>query len=199
MRTAVISDIHGDHGALVAVLKDIEACACDRIVCLGDIVNGGDANAACIRELQSRRILTIRENHDELFCQTRQGPDAEWLGALPESLLEVDVLFIHISPRRDDRAITDRFIAWNVIDDMRERIAFVGHLHVPVLYSVSRVMVGAARSGPVDYGRPIPLPREERHLVCPGSVGASRDGDPAARYAVYDDRGLVEFRRVAAR
>ncbi|MBU3729327.1 MAG: metallophosphoesterase, partial [Phycisphaerales bacterium] len=41
MRTALISDIHGNLPALEAVLADIGSRGCDRKVCLGDIVGYG--------------------------------------------------------------------------------------------------------------------------------------------------------------
>lgn len=199
MRTAVISDIHGEYGALAAVLADIDAAGCDRIICLGDVVNGGEANGACIRELTSRHVITIRGNHDELFVHTHSGMEADWLRSLPESLTEGDVLFIHISPRRDDRAIRDRFIAWNVLDDTRQRIAFIGHVHAPGVYGMNGATVGAARNHTIEYGRAMSLGTADRYLICPGSVGFPRDGDDASRYAIYDDRaGSVEFRRIGA-
>ena len=40
MRIAVISDIHGNLGALEAVLTDIDRQACDCTLNLGDIVSG---------------------------------------------------------------------------------------------------------------------------------------------------------------
>ncbi len=41
MRTAIISDIHSNLGALEAVLEDIDRRGADRIVCLGDIIGYG--------------------------------------------------------------------------------------------------------------------------------------------------------------
>ncbi|MCI0480295.1 MAG: metallophosphatase family protein, partial [Candidatus Dadabacteria bacterium] len=35
-----------------------------------------------------------------------------------------------------------------------------------------------------------------KYLVNPGSVGQPRDRDPRASFAIYDDRGEAEFRRV---
>ncbi len=198
MRTAVISDIHGDHSALTLVLADIDAAACDRIVCLGDVVNGGEANAACIDELTARRVITVRGNHDESCAQTRSGEEADWLRALPESHAEGDILFIHISPRLDDRAIKDRFIARGVLDDTAHRIVFIGHVHAPLFFGWKGASVGAARPHPTTYNRPLRLDPGDRYIICPGSVGFPRDGDPAPRYAIYDDQSCsVEFRRVS--
>ena len=40
-RTASISDIHGNYDGLLAVLADIARLQCDRILCQGDLVDGG--------------------------------------------------------------------------------------------------------------------------------------------------------------
>ncbi|MBZ0286188.1 MAG: metallophosphatase family protein, partial [Anaerolineae bacterium] len=41
MRTAIISDIHGNLAALEAVLADLRANGIERIVCLGDVAATG--------------------------------------------------------------------------------------------------------------------------------------------------------------
>ena len=41
MKIAVLSDIHGNHEALVKVLKDIDEQKPDHIFCLGDLVGYG--------------------------------------------------------------------------------------------------------------------------------------------------------------
>jgi predicted phosphodiesterase len=197
VRTAIIADIHGQHAALLAVFADIARARCDRVVCLGDVVDGGDADAACDRELMARGITTIRGNHDDLYAQRRTSPEAAWLRALPESITESGILFIHISPRRDDRSVSDRYIAWNVLDDTEPWIAFVGHVHAPARYGWKGATVGAARSHPIRYGTAVPLDASDRYIICPGAVGFPRDGDDAPRYAIHAaDPGTIEFRRV---
>lgn len=41
MKVAVISDIHGNMIALEAVLKDMKACGCEKVFCLGDYIMAG--------------------------------------------------------------------------------------------------------------------------------------------------------------
>ncbi|MGH2559383.1 MAG: metallophosphoesterase family protein [Thermomicrobiales bacterium] len=41
MQVALISDIHGNCVALDAVLEDLRGQAVDRVVCLGDAIQGG--------------------------------------------------------------------------------------------------------------------------------------------------------------
>jgi predicted kinase/predicted phosphodiesterase len=199
MRTALISDIHGSHRALLAVLSDIAGSRCDRTVCLGDVVDGGGEDAACVRELMNRGIATVLGNHDELLAHQLPPTEAHWLLTRPERLVEGEVVYIHISPRGDDRSIKDRYIAWSVLDDTAQRLAFIGHVHIPLLFRGDRHSPGAARAHSVEYGRPQVLEPGERYIICPGSVALGRDGSDLPRYAIYDEAaGTVEFRRILA-
>jgi predicted phosphodiesterase len=47
MRVAVISDVHGNEHALVAVLAAVDAAKPDEIWCLGDTVGYGPAPHRC--------------------------------------------------------------------------------------------------------------------------------------------------------
>lgn len=65
MKVAVISDIHGNIKALVAVLADIADRGVTQIYCLGDLVDfapWGNEVIACIRE---HGIPCVLGNHDE--------------------------------------------------------------------------------------------------------------------------------------
>jgi predicted phosphodiesterase len=197
MRTAIISDIHGHVEALRATLRDIDAAGVDRVICLGDCIDGGGADLEVVRELMRREITCIRGNHDE-FCRFPvAGPEAAFLGSLGEQIREGDVLYTHISPRPGDRKIGDRFEAWNVFDETPHRLVFVGHVHVPLLFR-DAATAGEAEALSVQYMRRMELRRGGRYIVCPGSVALGRDGIAAPRYVIYDDEDeTVEFRLVA--
>ena len=66
MRTAILSDIHGNLEALKSVLEDLHTRNCDRIICLGDLVDGGFFNIEVIKLVQALKIPTIQGNHDAL-------------------------------------------------------------------------------------------------------------------------------------
>ena len=60
----IISDIHGNHSALLAVLDDIDRLGVERTICLGDV--GGyycDINEVC-DTLRERNIFSLMGNHD---------------------------------------------------------------------------------------------------------------------------------------
>ena len=65
MRTALISDIHGDEATLRRVLHDIEGQACDRVLCLGDLVDGGERSLEVVRLLREREVRAVRGDNDE--------------------------------------------------------------------------------------------------------------------------------------
>lgn len=53
MRTAVISDVHGNDVALSAVLADVERSGADQLVCLGDLAQGGPQPAEVVDRIRS--------------------------------------------------------------------------------------------------------------------------------------------------
>src|SRR5581483_5628888 len=69
MKHAIIADIHGNLEALQAVLADIKAQQCDRIVCLGDIVGYNASPRACMDIVRSMDIPCVKGNHDD-YCST---------------------------------------------------------------------------------------------------------------------------------
>ena len=55
-RTALISDIHGHYAGLLAVLADARAAGCGRVLCLGDLVDGGNGDEAVVRYMRDNQI-----------------------------------------------------------------------------------------------------------------------------------------------
>jgi predicted phosphodiesterase len=64
MRVAVISDIHGNAFALDAALADIQAQGVDRIVCLGDAIQGGAQPAETVQRLRELACPVVMGNAD---------------------------------------------------------------------------------------------------------------------------------------
>lgn len=65
MKLGVISDMHGNAVALEAVLAELDRAKCDRIVCLGDAVQGGPQPVRVVELLRERRIPTVMGNADD--------------------------------------------------------------------------------------------------------------------------------------
>ncbi len=64
MRTAIISDIHGNLEAFEAVLKAIDARKVDQIICLGDILGYGPNPLECVDLVAARCVWSLMGNHD---------------------------------------------------------------------------------------------------------------------------------------
>ena len=64
MRTAVISDIHGNLEAFQRVLAEIDTRKVDEIICLGDILGYGPNPAACADLVAERCSFSLMGNHD---------------------------------------------------------------------------------------------------------------------------------------
>ena len=197
MRTALISDIHGNYDGLLAVLKDTVLQQCDRIVCLGDLVDGGPNGPEVVQLIREQSITTVQGNHDE-WPDTLLPLDAkQYLRALPEAIVEGDILFTHTSPRRKKDKIKDPIEAWNVFEESAYRRIFVGDIHIPLLYGQKCAEQVSATSYPIPYDQAFPLDPDDRYIVCVGAVGYSRDGHDIMRYAIYDHtRDTLQFRAV---
>jgi predicted phosphodiesterase len=196
-RTAIISDIHGNHRGLVAALTDIERQGCDQIVCLGDLVDGGPHNEAVIETLQQRAIPCVRGNHDEINDVELPAAMRSFLLGLPERIVEDNVLYIHTSPRKNQRKINHAVEAWNVFDDTRFRLIFVGHVHEPLIFGMRSSAFGEAAKHPFKYNEPFALSAEDRYIISVGAIGYGRDQVGKVRYAIYDrNTDTVELRAV---
>ena len=64
MRTALISDIHGNLEALNTVLEDIDTRNVDEIICLGDILGYGPNPVECVDLIAERCSFSLMGNHD---------------------------------------------------------------------------------------------------------------------------------------
>jgi len=202
---AVISDVHGNMGALRAVLADADARGAEEVVVAGDVIGFGPESGAAVDLLRERGARMIRGNHEKdhiatyralgggphdrrlgtLFWTMAQlGPERlAYLSALPDELLiDEATLVVHGSPRH----VRDAVLPWRSDAELSamyaghpSRLAFMGHTHRP-------------------HVRDLP----ERRLVNVGSVGMPLDGDPRACYFLI--RGghepaawEIEERRVA--
>lgn len=214
MRVLIISDIHANLTALETVLD--EAGQYDAVWCLGDLVGyGPDPNECIARVRQLPGLQCIIGNHDmaalHQLSSDSFNPEARaaivwtqktltesskiFLQHLPEKIELPEVTLAHGSPRHpvweyllDARTATLNF------DFFDTQLCFVGHTHLPVIYSMNHLHVGASLSIP-EPGQLIPAP--ERAILNPGSVGQPRDRDPRAAYAIYDtDTKIWEYCRV---
>jgi diadenosine tetraphosphatase ApaH/serine/threonine PP2A family protein phosphatase len=106
------------------------------------------------------------------------------------------LLAVHGSPRRPineyifpDDAINSSLKIQQIFERV-ERYAFVGHSHVPGVFTDEPDFYD-----PRELKGRFNFQNEEKCIINVGSVGQPRDGDPRASYVIQDDEG-VAFHRV---
>ena len=70
MRVALISDIHGNHVALDAVLADIDGAGVDQVICLGDVATLGPQPKEVVQKVRDLGCPCILGNHDAFLLDT---------------------------------------------------------------------------------------------------------------------------------
>lgn len=208
MRCLVISDIHANLAALLAVFADVKAHALsfDIVWCLGDVVGYGAEPNECIDLLRAVPHVCLAGNHDwavigKLDVRTFHEQAAyvvEWtrenltpqnmcfLRSRPDMIVQDEYLLAHASPREPIwEYITDINVAQENFEDMQATFCLVGHTHVPVVFVQDGLTSNVHVSMP-SADVPVTLKRDSKYIINPGSVGQPRDGDPRAAYAILD-------------
>jgi len=212
MKIAVISDIHGNMEAFTEVLADIDGCAADAVVCLGDMVGYGPEPEAVVRTIRDRGIPTIMGNHEMALIDRRYlswfNPAARrsiemslawfseaslgYIARLKHFLIKESARFVHGFP--PDAVITYLFQVNNQtlrssLANLREHICFVGHTHQLMLvsYDGRKTIKTRLHKGLVT------LEAGAKYIVNVGSVGQPRDGNHDAKYTLWDTvAGTIE-------
>jgi hypothetical protein len=124
---AIISDIHANYEALLAVLDDIRRQGAEEIVCLGDVVGYGPEPVPCLSLIRRICVWSLCGNHDAAMFMSHAvgfneaaakaakwhrdqmrphfyslpGKSARWiwLENLPAARQEGRILYVHASPR----------------------------------------------------------------------------------------------------
>jgi predicted phosphodiesterase len=215
MRVLVISDIHANYTALVAVLKD--AGQVDETWCLGDLVGYGPDPNAVIEEVRDIPNLTcILGNHDmaaigKMPLEAFNG-DARRSLVYHEKVISAsnmdfmrslsanvkicgDVTLAHGSPRDPLwEYILNALSARLNFDHFKTPLCFVGHSHIQCMFALNektdRVTLQQSKADETVTLHP-------KLILNPGSVGQPRDRNPKAAYAIYDNEaGTWTPRRV---
>ncbi len=213
MRTAFISDIHGNLDALKVVLDDIATQEVDQIVCLGDIVGYGPEPNECAAKVKEVCVHVVAGNHDYAALErmdtlgfneyARAAADwttkalsqesRDYLNSLPLAAAEGQMRFVHASPLDPERwtYVLSFEEAIRQFDSYEERLCFIGHSHLPVVIENDNGEIRAYQY-PEDT---FTLDGSRRYMVNVGSVGQPRDRDPRAGYIWYDDAMDAVFLR----
>jgi predicted phosphodiesterase len=191
----ILSDIHGNHRALKAVLTEFAGADVDRIVCLGDIVGYFHQSMDCLNTVIDSGIDVIMGNHEGILLEIIESPPThqniyflgglrknlsqrqkDWLLSLPMKLdIDFDkkrTSFFHGSPWNPlgeyiypDSVDAERFAA------LEYDYIIMGHTHYPMMLKCSHVT-----------------------LINPGSCGLPRDSSWKASAVLLDtETGDVKF------
>jgi predicted phosphodiesterase len=215
MRVLVLSDIHANLTALDAVLTDCGTV--DGVWCLGDLVGYGPDPNECIARVRGLpNLVCLLGNHDaaalgqidvEAF-NTEARLSVQWMQStltveslsflrdLPDRATVGQVTLAHGSPRNPVwEYIIDTRVALMNFAYFETDFCFVGHTHIPVIFSSDNGLVQASLISADD---PQPLRLKPRAILNPGSVGQPRDRSPMAAYAVFDSElNTWDFHRVS--
>lgn len=206
MRTAILSDIHGNLEALQRVLDSVRQHHVDAIACLGDIVGYGPFPNECVDLMRQDCATVVKGNHDsgavgelpsdDFNAEGKAAiawtgdrltpPNKEFLRNLPLTAESDGVMFVHASPREPDgwEYVANWDLAAQMFPHFAATYCCIGHTHIPAII---------AANGALNNFQP-----GQRHIINPGSVGQPRDGDPRAAFALLDtDRASASIIRVA--
>lgn len=180
MKTAFISDIHGNYEALKAVLAEIDRLGVSRVYCAGDVVGYYSQINECCEALRTRDIPCVLGNHDWYmagggFCPRSKSVNdclayqrkiieaehLEWLRTLPVQMRIGEIQMVHggwADP-------IDEYLKPNAeyFERVQGKVFVSGHTHLPIVQ---------------HFG--------DKTYCNPGSVGQPRDGDPRAAFAIYE-------------
>jgi len=184
MKLGLITDVHEHVDDLQLALDACDRCGVDRIICLGDVIQTGDAIHETVSLLAARGICGVWGNHDFGLCSHPSaaaserraqyvGPVLDYLATYQPELEIDDCLFSHVEPWRDLNYVMGLWYLGGLPDVPEKaarsfrarsnRVMFTGHHH--------RWLV-ATPEGTLDWDgrRPIVLKPAQRFLVVVGAV-----------------------------
>ncbi len=203
MRIAALSDIHGNLGALEAVLTDIRRRGVDLTVNLGDLLSGPLLPRETAERLMALELPTIKGNHERqllaadlaaMGASDRYAAEAitpaqrAWLTALPATRWATDDVFMcHATPQNDVDCFLENIRGGELIPatlaQIEERtgacdapLILCGHTHIP---RVARLRDGRTIVNPGSVG----IQAYEGHHPIPHMLEI---GSPHARYAIVE-------------
>ncbi len=205
MKTAVISDIHGNATALRAVLKDIETSRIDLTICLGDTIGYGPEPEAVINLVRENNIPCIIGNHElaiirpgflNWFNPAARISLEKTIGLLSDSstafisklgycMVLRNCRYVHGFPPGSCTTylyeVSDEKLK-DTLKKINERICFIGHTHMleAVGFNGDHLSRQTLTQGELA------LDPEKKYLINVGSVGQPRDGDNQAKYVIWD-------------
>lgn len=185
---AIISDVHGNHAALIAVLDELDRIGVKKIICLGDVAGYYCQINACCETLQARNVFSLMGNHDWYLAMGEPCPrsnsanrcldyqrgiiskaNLDWLASLkPQAQIDgLDIVHGGWNDPLEEYMVPST----EYFSRISGQFFASGHTHVPCIWS------GGGKT-----------------YCNPGSVGQPRDGDPRASFAIWDQEVFSLYR-----
>jgi diadenosine tetraphosphatase ApaH/serine/threonine PP2A family protein phosphatase len=224
---AVISDIHANYDALMAVFGAINRLEVESVICLGDLVGYGPEPVACVDAVRERCEVTLCGNHDFALVygaddfnpaarssleyhrrllmpridrpSTKARERWEFLKNLPKRYVRGEVLFVHASPRNPVAEYLRKIdVLLGMADKLNENFAQVDWLcFVGHTHRTGVITQDLKFLEPDDTGGTFRAQPHQKAIINPGSVGQPRDRDARASFVTLTDEGEITFHRVA--
>lgn len=202
MRAAIISDIHGNLEAFTQALKLIEERNVDTIWCLGDVVGYGPDPVECLKVARENCSVILMGNHDAVVvgkedvtrfnrvarlaalwtAMQLSEQDKRYISELPYIHRYYDAFLVHgapFEPQMFHYILTMREAMFN-FECFREKIAFIGHSHRPIVFTDDD------DAHPIRGAVKFQLDENLRYIVNVGSVGQPRDGNSNPCFVIFD-------------
>ncbi|MGJ3239453.1 MAG: metallophosphoesterase family protein [Anaerolineae bacterium] len=144
MKVGILSDVHGDYGALDRTLNKLKVDhQVSRILCAGDLVGRGPEQNRVVDCIRANGIVTVRGNHDEWFYGISEDNTAylkdlpiDWKGKINNRR----VFMCHGKPGnnmwgmyRDH--LSETYLTM-VLKSLKVDVLITGHTHMPLYMRV---------------------------------------------------------------
>jgi predicted phosphodiesterase len=218
---AVISDLHSNLEALIAVLKDAKKKGVRQIYCLGDVIGYGP-NPNEVMMLAEKFSFSLFGNHDEAVLSGKGleyfNPIAEqaarwtrdniFCPSVPKEISDKNKLFLQKMRRRIK--VGNLIFAHGSIASNAEYIRSYGDgvdsfsrmenknviaCFVGHTHRPCVLIEGISESISSDAEKSFPIEEKKKMIINVGSVGQPRDNNWKACYVIIEDN-RVYFRRV---
>jgi predicted phosphodiesterase len=214
MKYAIFADIHSNLQAYEVFILDSRKESVDKYLCIGDIVGYGANPIECVNITKDLNCVAIAGNHDlavrnnmmddslsmyarEAIFWTRKvlkKAQKHYLENLPYIYNNSNFIAAHGDPLfpANFNYVRSAFEAELPMSAQVAELSFMGHTHIPAIYSKCK------GSHVVDVSdRAIKISPKMQYLVNVGSVGQPRDNDKRACYCIYDNKKKeLYFKRI---
>ena len=209
MKYAVLSDIHANYEALMAVLKKAEELGAIAYVFCGDLVGYGPDPERCTQAVKKiKNFLAVMGNHDyalshqeahfwfsdyakiSLYYTLKNLSESSlrYINTFHRSFQGIHFAAVHgsfVDPLRDYLLTSEQFV--QNLPLWKGNLCFVGHSHIPFIMQTSPDMKPKID---VFLGKDVTIKLEPnvRYMINPGSIGQPRDANCLASFGLVDTK-----------